>query len=402
MVRIIDRVVDTLDLSSVEATFHTAGAGAPAYPPKMLLKLFVYGYLTRRFSSRGISQACREDLGFMWLARLEQPKHSVLAAFRLCHVTDLPQWLAQVIALCGELGMVGWQLGAVDGSKFRADASKHKAMSYGRMKEVITALEAELETLVAAHGAADAPMPASPTGPAESTDPEEDVRHEGDRVHPACRAPRNKGRPSRLRPNFHPARLSPNPFRRRRARTPSGRRSPPQRGVPRSAKRRHRRTPYRRIDPPIPRRPWGPTIRRGNRQPIPTSQALPMSLHRRASTVPNPIPSSLHRHSRSPNTRPRITVPMEERPATRTPPTPIRRTAGLLPHPCPQTMKSACAIACSACNRPRSLSESDGRPSTRPTLSPRLRPNGTSPIRSRISWSPKTKASNRPITPKSR
>ena len=188
MVRIIDRVVDTLDLSSVEATFHTAGAGAPAYPPKMLLKLFVYGYLTRRFSSRGISQACREDLGFMWLARLEQPKHSVLAAFRLCHVTDLPQWLAQVIALCGELGMVGWQLGAVDGSKFRADASKHKAMSYGRMKEVITALEAELETLVAAHGAADAPMPASPTGPAESTDPEEDVRHEGDRVHPACRA----------------------------------------------------------------------------------------------------------------------------------------------------------------------------------------------------------------------
>ncbi len=105
MVRIIDRVVDDLDLLPVEATFHTAGAGAPAYPPKMLLKLFVYGYLTRRFSSRAISQACREDLGFMWLARLEQPKHSVLAAFRQCHVTDLPQWLTQVIAICGELGL---------------------------------------------------------------------------------------------------------------------------------------------------------------------------------------------------------------------------------------------------------------------------------------------------------
>ena len=185
MVRIIDRVVDDLDLLPVEATFHTAGAGAPAYPPKMLLKLFVYGYLTRRFSSRAISQACREDLGFMWLARLEQPKHSVLAAFRQCHVTDLPQWLTQVIAICGELGMVGWQLGAMDGSKFRADASKHKAMSYGRMKEVMTALEAELETLVAAHGAADAQTPTSPT---VSAQPEEDVRHAGDRMPPTCRA----------------------------------------------------------------------------------------------------------------------------------------------------------------------------------------------------------------------
>ena len=205
MVRIIDQVVDTLDLSPVEATFHTTGVGAPAYPPKMLLKLFAYGYLTHRFSSRRISQACREDLGFMWLARLEQPKHSVLAAFRQRHVTDLPQWLAQLIARCVDLGMVGWQLGAVDGSKFQADASKHKAMSYGRMKEVITTLEAELETLVAAHGAADAQMPVSPTVSAQSTDPEEDVSHGGDRVHQACRTLQEQGAAEQPTPELPPS-----------------------------------------------------------------------------------------------------------------------------------------------------------------------------------------------------
>ncbi len=104
-------------------------AGAPAYAPKMLLKLLAYGYLTQRFSSRRISQACQEDLGFMWLARLEHPHHSVLAAFRQQHVAELPEWLAQVILLCMDLGMVGWKL---DGSKIHSDASKHKAMSYGR------------------------------------------------------------------------------------------------------------------------------------------------------------------------------------------------------------------------------------------------------------------------------
>ena len=65
LVRVIDRVVDALDLSEVEAKYHDHGAGAPAYAPKLLLKLLTYGYLTHRFSSRRISLACREDLGFI-------------------------------------------------------------------------------------------------------------------------------------------------------------------------------------------------------------------------------------------------------------------------------------------------------------------------------------------------
>ncbi len=103
--------VEALDLSEAERVFHNQGRAPPAYAPKMLLKLVAYGYLTQRFSSRCISQACQEDLGFMWLA--------------------------QVILRCMGLGMVGWKLGALDGSKVHSDASKHTAMSYGRMQTVI-------------------------------------------------------------------------------------------------------------------------------------------------------------------------------------------------------------------------------------------------------------------------
>jgi transposase len=160
--RVVNEAVDLMDLSDLEATFHTTGAGAPAYHPKMLLKLLSYGYLTQRFSSRRISQACREDLAMMWLAQLEQPKHSAVADFRKRHVDALPGWLAQIVLLCADLGMVGFRLGAIDGSKLQADASKHKALSYQRMQEVLPALEAEIATLVAAHGVADQQETAPP------------------------------------------------------------------------------------------------------------------------------------------------------------------------------------------------------------------------------------------------
>ena len=168
LARVVDEAIDLLDLSAAEAAFHTTGAGAPAYPPKLLLKLLTYGYLTQRFSSRRISSACREDLALMWLARLQQPRHSVLAAFRTQHAEDLPGWMAQVVLVCLDLGMVGLKLGAIDGSKFQADASKHKAMSYKRIKEVLPVLKAEIATLVARQGAADAAE--APPGPAVPAD----------------------------------------------------------------------------------------------------------------------------------------------------------------------------------------------------------------------------------------
>ena len=167
LARVVDEAIDLLDLSAAEAAFHTTGAGAPAYPPKLLLKRLTYGYLTQRFGSRRISSACREDLALMWRARLQQPQHSVLAAFRTQHAEDLPGWMAQVVLVCLDLGLVGLKLGALDGSKFQADASKHQAMSYQRMQEALPALEAEIATLVVRQGAADAEEASPPAVPAD-------------------------------------------------------------------------------------------------------------------------------------------------------------------------------------------------------------------------------------------
>ena len=167
MARIINEAVDLMELSDVETTFHATGAGAPAYHPKALLKVLTYGDMTQRFSSRRISTACREDLAMMWLAQLEQPKHSAIADFRKRQVEDLPGWMAQIVMLCADLGMVGFRLGAIDGSKLQADASKHKAMSYQRMQEVLPALEAEITTLVEAHAVADQQETAPPAVPAD-------------------------------------------------------------------------------------------------------------------------------------------------------------------------------------------------------------------------------------------
>lgn len=167
MARIIDEAIDLLDLSAVELTYHADGAGAPAYPPQLLLKLLTYGYMTQRFSSRRISGACREDLAMMWLARLQQPKHSAVADFRRKHIEEIPGWMAQIVLLCVDLGMVGFHLGALDGSKITADASKHKAMSYQHMKDAIPRLEQEIAQWVAAHGEADEQEAAAPTIPAD-------------------------------------------------------------------------------------------------------------------------------------------------------------------------------------------------------------------------------------------
>jgi transposase len=136
LARVVDAVVTRLDLRAVRARYHQAGAGAPPYDPALLLRVLIYGYLTQRISSRKMARACAEDLPMLWLARGERPRHSVLATFRAQCAPEIPGWMAQVVLLATELGLVGWQLGAVDGSKIHADASQHKALSYQRMQAV--------------------------------------------------------------------------------------------------------------------------------------------------------------------------------------------------------------------------------------------------------------------------
>jgi len=145
-----DVVETALDLTAILATYETGdGRGQPPYHPALLVKLLLYGYCTGKPSSRAIERATYEEIPYRVLAANQHPDHDTLAAFRQTHLAALAGLFAQVLRLCQRAGLV--QLGhvALDGTKVLANASKHKAMSYGRMPEAERKLEQEIATLLA-------------------------------------------------------------------------------------------------------------------------------------------------------------------------------------------------------------------------------------------------------------
>ncbi|HSB69314.1 MAG TPA: IS1182 family transposase [Candidatus Methylomirabilis sp.] len=147
----ISEVVDeALDLTPIFATYETGdGRGQPPYHPALLVKLLLYGYCTGKPSSRQLERATYEEIPYRVLAANQHPDHDTIAAFRQTHLPALAALFAQVLRLCQRAGLV--QLGhvALDGTKVLANASKHKAMSYGRMTETEQRLEAEIAALLA-------------------------------------------------------------------------------------------------------------------------------------------------------------------------------------------------------------------------------------------------------------
>ena len=147
----LSEVVDVaLDLTPILATYETGdGRGQPPYHPALLVKLLLYGYCTGKPSSRQIEQATYEEIPYRVLAANQHPDHATIAAFRQMHLPALAALFAQVLRLCQRAGLV--QLGhvALDGTKVLANASKHKAMSYGRMPEAERKLEQEIAVLLA-------------------------------------------------------------------------------------------------------------------------------------------------------------------------------------------------------------------------------------------------------------
>jgi len=147
----ISDVVDAaLDLTPILATYETGdGRGQPPYHPALLVKLLLYGYCTGKPSSRQLERATYEEIPYRVLAANQHPDHDTIAAFRQTHLTTLAALFAQVLRLCQRAGLV--QLGhvALDGTKVLANASKHKAMSYGRMTEAERKLEQEIAALLA-------------------------------------------------------------------------------------------------------------------------------------------------------------------------------------------------------------------------------------------------------------
>jgi transposase len=149
-------VLGELDLSEIYASYDSSKGGRPGFDPRLMTGLLLYGYCQGLVSSRKIEKATHESVPFRVLAANQHPDHDTIAEFRRRHLSALSGLFVQVLHLCQRAGLVRLGHVALDGTKLRANASKHKAMSYGRIKEKIPELEAQVAALLAEAEAVDA------------------------------------------------------------------------------------------------------------------------------------------------------------------------------------------------------------------------------------------------------
>ncbi len=151
----IDDVVDELDLTPFLAA-HDEPRGMPPYHPRLMLKVLLYGYASGVTSSRKLEARLASDVGFMFLAGQARPDHKTISSFRRRHLAAFGGLFLQVLVLCQQAGLVKLGRVALDGTKVKANASKHKAMSYGRMAEREAQLVAEVRAILDEAEAVDA------------------------------------------------------------------------------------------------------------------------------------------------------------------------------------------------------------------------------------------------------
>jgi transposase len=172
-------VVETLDLRPILRGYRQ-GRGPRGYHPRMLLAILLYGYSIGVFSSRRLAARCETDIAFRVLSGGQLPDFRTLSDFRLRHLAALDALFLEVLRLCREAGLLAVGHLSLDGSKYQANASRHKAMSYGRIQETEPALAAEVAELLRQAGETDAAEDAA-YGPDRRGDelPEELRRREG-------------------------------------------------------------------------------------------------------------------------------------------------------------------------------------------------------------------------------
>jgi transposase len=157
LARFVADLVETLDLSALYAQYEEGdGRGLAAYDPRMMVRLLIYGYCRGVASSRRMERATQEDVAFRYLAADQHPDHDTIADFRKQHLANLGPLFVQVLKLCQQAGLVKLGHVALDGTKVKANASKHKAMSYERMGETEQKLQTEVEALLAEAARVDA------------------------------------------------------------------------------------------------------------------------------------------------------------------------------------------------------------------------------------------------------
>jgi transposase len=152
----VSDLIDQLDLSAITSVYEDEERGYPPYHPVMLTKVLVYAYCVGVFSSRKIQRRLIEDVAFRLLAAGNEPDFRTIADFRKRHLAALKGFFEQVLRLAREMGAPRVGRVALDGSKVKANASRHKAMSYGRMREKEQHLRDEVKQLLAQAEAVDA------------------------------------------------------------------------------------------------------------------------------------------------------------------------------------------------------------------------------------------------------
>ena len=146
LARFVSDLVDAMDLSVIEGSYEEE-RGYPPYHPRMMVKVLLYGYCTGTFSSRRIAGKVIDSVAFRFLAAANEPDFRTVSDFRKRHGPALTGLFGQVLKLCQKAGLIKLGRVAVDGTKIKANASKHKAMSYGRMKEKESAIKQQVREL---------------------------------------------------------------------------------------------------------------------------------------------------------------------------------------------------------------------------------------------------------------
>ena len=168
LARFIVEVADGLDVSTLEKAY--AGRGSAAYHPSVLLALLVYGYANGVFSSRKIERATYDSVAFRFIAAGTHPDHDTLASFRRRFLDELAGLFVQVLEMAREMKLLKLGTISLDGTKIKANASRHSALSHGHIEQLAIQLKAEVESLLALAEQAD--QSAVPDGmnlPAEIT-----------------------------------------------------------------------------------------------------------------------------------------------------------------------------------------------------------------------------------------
>ena len=168
----INDTVDSLNLSAFHARYAGGGSRNQPFHPTMMVKVLVYAYATGVFSSRKIAKKLHEDVAFRVLGADNFPAHRTIRDFRALHLNEFTELFVQVVRLAREMGLVKLGTIAVDGTKIKANASRHKAMSYGRMQTAQAELKAHITALV---------KKATSTDEAEKNEPDLDIPAEIER-----------------------------------------------------------------------------------------------------------------------------------------------------------------------------------------------------------------------------